>query len=362
MPISLDIAELRRRAAECITEARSRSERPTDTSSWYQRGAAIAQMHYVPRAYLITAALLATSVDARIDPLSLRTRKDDARSYSPRRVAHDAILPVAMSEQVNLLSVTAEPLNAQPFFRYDRLDQIVRARHRESLDTYIAWLSEVGTMASTEASDALIEFLRARLDDPISTPPLRLASSRLLRPDRMPAAAGMFVAARSDGGIRAQAIAAAIMSTVHPETQTHRINSGRDKPGDVYAPSGAAYAFACEVKDKPVCAEAILSWVRSVSDKTDRVLYLAVSRGQTALDTDAIIARAADECGMLLTIFTSIEAAASDHLHISALALNEWAQRFADNGERFLREVGASEDTILEWRTAMTNGDSADHG
>ncbi len=359
MAISFDSATLAARFRSALEEARARAAAEPaepaepEPSPWYQRGRDIAHLRYVGRAYLIVTALLARSLNATVDPLELRT--DDAlpRTYSARTVAHETVLPIAREEGLNLFPCKKEPLNGQPFFRYDRVDDMKRVKYPADIGKYVEWLKEIDTMECDAAFEALVEFLRARVDDPLPETRDPIPATDLIALADIATVAAQFVSSASSGGKRAQAVATGALSLIFPSIQTHQVNSGRGKPGDLYAFSAGRCVLAGEVKDKPVTYAEIETFVESVSSTASRVIYIAVARDQPPVDVAALISRAATY-GVELRIYTSMH----DLVDFCVSACPQSAERrrvlFASNCEQFLLEVGAEPAIVEDWREAMT--------
>src|SRR5262249_2157007 len=72
-------------------------------------------------------ALLPKATDERIDALAL---KEDSgqNAYPARNLAPSVLVPAAPDYGFDLRTTGREPLNNQPFFRYDRIDEIERVR------------------------------------------------------------------------------------------------------------------------------------------------------------------------------------------------------------------------------------------
>src|SRR2546426_1451527 len=160
MPIRLDDAQARRRFAEALELARSGRELP---AQWLERTRKVAQSPNRTFVAMLGTALLAKATDAQVDAFSLKTR-DSPRAYSARSLCKDVLMPAATTARINMGATGREPLNNQPFFRYDRVgpDMAVRAGTRPHLDYLCDCLRAVERLDAAQALEALAAFLRVR--------------------------------------------------------------------------------------------------------------------------------------------------------------------------------------------------------
>lgn len=96
---------------------------------------------------MLGTALLAKATDRRVDALSIKAGRSH-RGYSARELAKDVLVPAAMRHGVDLRTTGVEPLNNQPFFRYDRVsrEMAVRPHVKPYLD-YLHATLELGSTA-----------------------------------------------------------------------------------------------------------------------------------------------------------------------------------------------------------------------
>src|SRR5690554_4929746 len=80
--------------------------------------------------------LLAKAVDSQVDTLSIKANA--ARSYSMRTLGHTVLVPAARDLGFSIRATGREPLNNQPFFRYDHMSEIDRVRDAAQFDSFLS--------------------------------------------------------------------------------------------------------------------------------------------------------------------------------------------------------------------------------
>ena len=131
---------------------------------------------YVPA---LGTAMLAKATDGRVDPLSIKAAYSD-RTYSQRTVGHNVLVP-ASKDDVHGFDLKAhgpEPLNAQPFFRYDHMTLIDRVLKTSQFPKLIEGLKKLDGLTEDQALKALAAFIRERQAVKRSKPPLDLSAVR----------------------------------------------------------------------------------------------------------------------------------------------------------------------------------------
>ena len=211
-------------------------------------------------AFLGTAILAkATSLD--VDVYSVKAGAHTAGAYSARGLGHGVLVPNALQIGIDLGVSGREPLNNQPYFRVQRATRETLTplvRDRRLVDDLVAILDRLDKIDdASEGRKVLRAFIRVRREyvPKYPTAPLSDEAARIL--PRLASFAAEFVAEDSEGGRRAQAVAAGILSAVFGRelVESGRINDpDRHLPGDVGArqdPEGPCQ-LVFEVRDKPV--------------------------------------------------------------------------------------------------------------
>ena len=210
--MSLDYGRAQERLLAAIEWAESGRPVPTEWVDRTARVAALESRTYTP---MLATALLARATDDRVDALSLKVESGDA-AYSARTLCHNVLVPASVTHGFSLRTTGREPLNNQPFFRYDRVDLAERVRNRASHDYLVAVLRNVNSLTSDEALAALAAFLRHRIAAALEALKVQLLTVEI-DTGQFIAAAKELLADASESGKRAQALLAAILGIAFNE-------------------------------------------------------------------------------------------------------------------------------------------------
>ena len=347
MGISLDYGSAKERLLAAIEWAKSARQVP---AKWVERTAHIAALESITYTPMLGTALLARATDGRVDALSLKLASGET-AYSARTLCHNVLVPASVTHKFSLRTTGREPLNNQPFFRYDRVDQAERVRNPESHAYLVSTLREVNSLSSEESLAALAAFLRQRLRVAQEALKVQLLTEGT-GADQLIAAATELLADASEGGKRAQALVAAVANVAFDEVRTRRVNDpSRHFPGDVQAFVKNLPVLAIEVRDKPMAPTEVVQFGSALGRfAVARGLVAALSSGQRPLERDALRAQIWDEQGVLMLFAESI-----DELLLSALTwctkplarvLSDLPNMVAER----LRELEVKPATLQLWR------------
>ena len=209
------------------------SERPVP-DEWTRRAVEIGESPsrtYV--AALLTAAL-ARATTAEVDAQWLKVTTDP-RSYSARGLCHKVLVPASDALGFSLGATGREPLNNQPFFRYDRIDRMDRV-HSSAIHH-----RDLGGFGGARAEPAVLGVMRLdACGDPSTRLPVnrRESQARARRSVvcRLVDAVERLLLDDAEQGRRAQAVVAAAFDLIFSEIHVERVNSpSRHFPGDVIA-------------------------------------------------------------------------------------------------------------------------------
>src|ERR1700689_84132 len=179
-------------------------------------------------------ALLAKATDPAVDALALKATSGET-AYSARAVGHKVLVPGAIQYGYGLRATGREPLNNQPFFRYDRIDEIdrIHASARGHLPDLISACEAVNGLEAASATAALAAFVRVRMDAARAHHVVDLRGAGLSVSDLVDKTQE-FISANSESGRRGQAFVAAAFDLVSPHVRSVRVNDpSRRMPGDV---------------------------------------------------------------------------------------------------------------------------------
>lgn len=278
------------------------------------------------------------------------------RAYSARTLCHTVLVPLSAEYGFSLGVSGREPLNNQPFFRMERLDDgtPVNPAARAAFDYMMELVAQVQALPGESAARrALQAFITVRKNYVVAFAPA--GEVVIGSPTGLLEAIGEFMLLGSAGGAHAQAIAAGVMdATFGPErVESGRINDpSRHYPGDVCIWNNRErerVAKAIEVRDKPVAASDVHIFARRCQiDAVTDCGVLMVSPQQKGLDEDALFAWA-DKIGVNLKLWTGWEDFAREGLFWSEEAASHAAATAATCVRARLVEAEVSNEVIDGW-------------
>lgn len=256
-------------------------------------------------------AILARAVEAHADLFAIKPKlvPNNPNAYSARSLCHGVLVPLAAELGINLGVTGREPLNNQPYFRMTTLgdDTPVHAGGRRAFDFMVSLVKELQEASVNEAREALHAFVVVRRQYRVSY--ADHGDDKIGSPAQLADAISALVADNSEGGRRAQAVAAGMFDVVYGPAcvESGRINDpSRHYPGDVCVrlEEGAdQWTKAVEVRDKPVSESDVQIFATRCAELGVReAAVLMASDRQPQLD-DAALQRWADDFGIGLTLF-----------------------------------------------------------
>lgn len=236
-------------------------------------------------------------------------------SHSARSLAHGVLVPLAAELGFHMGATGREPLNNQPYFRMERLDDgtPVHEKSRPAFNLMMALIEELSAITSqNELYGILLAFLRVRAAYQIT---YTIPESEVnVAPNELVRIIAKFVRDSSENGKRAQAVVAGLFDVFSgPEcVESGRIHDpSRDYPGDVCIRASRdekgeeknVFVKAVEVRDKPVAMSDIQIFGKRCADMGVReAAVVMVSDQQERLDGDMLSVWAAG-FGIGLTAF-----------------------------------------------------------
>lgn len=310
----------------------------------------------------LATALLARATDIRANPFALKAKANVAGAYSARRLAKDVLAANAARLEIDIGVTGREPLNNQPYFRYDVIsrDMDIKGNARRALTLVCDALDALQQVTTEEeARAALRAFLKVSRR---RSPSVRHRVSAISSATALADALAVFVGEDSEGGKRAQGVSAGILDVVFGPSRvlTSRINDpDRRFPGDVgvLTEDISGLERALEVRDKPVCESDLDFMVEKCSRAgVAWAGVLAVDPGQGELVTAGPSARA-QRRGVELVVFIGWRGFVEQALFWSGLpALSAAANAHLRVFER-LREVEVCDAGLEAWNSVA--GDHA---
>lgn len=302
---------------------------------------------------VLGTVLLARATDDRIDPLSIKEAYGP-NTYSLRTVGHEVLVPGARRLGFSIRNTGREPLNNQPWFRYDHMTTIDRVRDRSALAQFVAGVRNIGSLDRDHALDALAAFLRVAIFEARRIERFALEEEDLTV-QQVVAAVTAFLEEPDERPRRAQALVTAAFDVTHSLVHSRRLNDpSRDFPGDVQAFQGARPILAVEVRTKnvpPTEVEGFVSACRAAD--IDRAFMVVLFPGHRPLPRESLCQNALDEYGVLLTVIEESEDLLLDIFGWSDMALEKTLEVFAKAVLDRLREIEAKPETLARWVMLM---------
>lgn len=353
----MDTRRLRRRLAEAVEWAAD-ATRPVD-GWWAETARTIAECPTQTIVPALGAALLAKATYPEVDQLAIK-EGHSPRAFSLRTVGHSVLVPASISldHPFDLAVRGREPLNNQPFFRYDHWNEIARINRRAAPYYELA----IGALASLDdepdpaasALSALAAYLRERM----------AAAALRQRADLTGAgfslsaaidAVDAFVSIREDLPVRVQATAAALYELAHGvESVDSRglYDPSRHGPGDVrvFLPTGEI-VIAAETRGKAVTSSDAIVFINACHDAGITRAHLVVVGQRARLDRAALLERALP-MGVMPSVMETVPELFIATLANAAVDLQAVLNELPDVVLRRLHELDAPNRTMSAWESA----------
>ncbi len=351
MPISIDYQDAERVLLSALNVARSSGTLPVE---WLSHTRAVFGLKSKTWTPALATLLLAKAVDEDADTLSLKAEPSHPYAYSARSLCHTVLVPAAVTHGFSIRNTGREPLNNQPFFRYDRIDKIERVQRPADLQLFVAIAKQANVLTRNEARDALAAFLREALSvaaaarsvtvksDGLSADGLRIAVKDFLRYDA------------DDRPQRLQAFAAACLDLIYEDVQTRRLNDpSRDSPGDVQVTIAKVTSLAVEVRGKVVTPTELAGFVSACEEAgVSRAIIFVDAQNQFDLSPHVAV-QAHIQSAVHVAVYSSASQLLAETLLWSQLVLTEAVQTFATSFLVRLRAIEATTQTLHEWSRAV---------
>ena len=298
-------------------------------------------------------ALLAKATDPGIDPLAIKATGE--RGYSLRTVGHTILVPAAQSMGFSIRTTGREPLNNQPFFRYDHMTRIDRVRNREQLDWFVGKLAQADSLDAGGAALALAAFLRVAFRQAGAHPSVEIENPFLTISEVLGAVEAYLQPEVPERPKKLQAFVAAAYDLTHADVRSRKINDpSRDYPGDVQAYLNDVPFLAVEVRGKPVPATELDAFVTACGEA-------GITRAALVVDTPAHrpINRASLHSPFLkagvvhLAVYESIASLIEAALEWTDEPQDLAASLFATAALARLKEVEVSDEALISWRNLI---------
>lgn len=300
-------AILRSEAAKAITG-------PID-QGWTAKVEKVSQMcaEGAPETHVafLATSMLARSLNADADLFYIKPTlyKDKPNAYSARTLSEQVLVPLSAELGFSIGVSGKQPLNNQPYFRMTFLGDAtpIHSGGRAVFDYMVQLIHELEEATPEQAKQALRAFVAVRRKYQRRYDPAGDGTD--VSPYQLLEAVRRLVAAASEGGRRAQAVAAGLLDVVYGEdrVESGRINDpSRHYPGDVVIQSvgdAGGWDKSFEVRDKPVPFSDIAIFGRTCVERGVReAAVLMVSNSQVFVDPD-VVREWSEEYGLSMTLF-----------------------------------------------------------
>jgi hypothetical protein len=339
------------RLAEAYDWARSDRAVPSEWTTFAQHTFQMPAKTYTPA---LGTALLARATDDRIDPLSIKADYSP-NAYSLRTLGHAVLVPAARTMGFSIRNSGREPLNNQPFFRYDHMAAIERPRDKHGHAQFVAGVELLVDLDRHQALGALAAFLRVAIAVAQNASTYSL-DDHDLTVRRVISAAETFLTGGIDIPRRTQALVAASFDLTHNDVRSRKINDpSRDYPGDVQAYVDELPILAAEARAKTVVPTEVESFVDACRlASIDRAFIIVLSPGHQKLDSDDLSRRALEGQGVLLSIVEHVGDLLRAAFIWSGLSLPDTLDRFVKSMLKRLVEIEALDSSMEFWMSTIS--------
>lgn len=332
--MSIDLVEAK---AVLLAEAKNADEGPINPK-WQkaiEHFSDVCETSTLTHVAFLGTALLAKSVNIDTDVWAVKAGSRHPGAYSARSLCHGVIVPQAVRLGISLGVTGREPLNNQPYFQIQRLSRTttVHANARPALQALCDLLDLAERLKSrAEVRAALRAFIFVRRQRNPSHGAFGLTTRHTSIDDLVDRIIS-FVAENSEGGKRAQGVAAGLLDAYAGPDRvlTSRVNDpSRHAPGDVcvlasanahqrenvlgvrdeplqrtgpYAIDQSRWEKVFEIRDKPMQESDLYAFAhKCVSVGAQDAGVLAVSANQKQIDMAEVTAWATQR-GLALVVY-----------------------------------------------------------
>jgi hypothetical protein len=350
LPIKFNYDQAKATLAIALDLSHDTDSLPVEWRSHARAVFKLASKTYTPA---LATLLLAKAVNDAVDTLSIKVTGD--RSYSLRGLGHEVIVPAAVTHGFSLRTTGREPLNNQPWFRYDRIDQFERVKGRKDYLYFLEVARRANELTAGEALMALAAFLSVATEEAHNRKAVAIKVTGLTPYAARIAAEDFLRHDAPDRPKRLQAFAAACLDLVHQDVRSRRIHDpSRDYRGDVHAFVGDVPVLAMEVRGKAVPVTELAAFADAcASAGIGRAILFVDSALHRRIDLDSLESYATSSDAVQVTVFESTASLVQAALTWADLPLYEATARLARATLDRLREIEVPTDTLTEWERVI---------
>lgn len=341
------------KAEQIIRDAFAMAENNCFSEEWIPLIAEIWDFDAKTYVAALGAVILAKAVDSDIDVFSIKKVKHNPKSFSLRNLGHNVLVPISRELGFSIKTTGREPLNNQPFFRYNNVSEIERSRNIENLNRYKEILkTNLAPLDSHQSKLALAAFIKIGLAEFNNNQIITEVSSSISMRE-IQDGINILLNETTAGPWIVQALGAAFVSCFYENLKTRRLNDpSRNFPGDIqaYNPQNDAVLLSLEARNKKVLASDAESFAESCfrSGIQDAII-LEITGNPTSLNKFVTPIEIWEKYQVALLIIDSI----TEMLSIaSSLGLHRGAdsfKNFTDNFTRYLMQIEPPSGTLSKW-------------
>jgi SacI restriction endonuclease len=336
----------RARLLEAFEWAISDRRVPYDWTQFARQTFEMTSKTYTPA---LGTVLLAKATDDRVDPFSIKAEYSQ-NTYSMRTLCHGVLVPAAQQLGFSIRNTGREPLNNQPFFRYDHMSEIERVRNRAEHDHFMADLEGIEGADSSAALAALAAFLRVAIHEQKRFENYTIDDGQLTV-DWLSESIDAFLSDNVDRPRRTQALVAGAFDVVYTDVRSRRINDpSRDYPGDVQVFNGQHPLLSVEVRAKRVLPTEVAAFARACRNSgIERAFVVVLTPFHEALAVAELRRAALEDYGVLLTVIETHDHLLDEVLAWSSHPFSVALRTFAEAVLRRLIEIEADPISPSRW-------------
>lgn len=348
--IKIDHERAKAVLASAVELARSDASLPVEWVSHVRTVFTLESKTYTPA---LATLLLAKAADERVDTLSIKVAGE--RSYSLRGLGHGVIVPAAVGYGFSLRVTGREPLNNQPWFRYNRIDEFERVKVRKDFDYFLGVARRANLLTSAEALTALAAFVMVATEEATKTRSVTVKAGGLSADGARIAVEDFLRFDAPDRPQRLQAFAAACLDVGHIDVRSRRLNDpSRDVPGDVHVYVNKGPILSMEVRGKAVPATEFEAFIETCAQAgVGRVVLFVDAIAHRPIDVEKLDSPALNVGVAHIALFESAGDLILEALTWTDRPLLEATALFAERVLERLREIEVQKNTLDEWVRAV---------
>lgn len=333
-----------------VTIAQSNADLPAE---WLEAARSVFRLSAKTYTPALGTLLLAKATDSTVDALSIKATGENG--YSIRTLGHNVLVPASVRYGFSIRTTGREPLNNQPFFRYEHMREIDRVLNKEQFDVFLTIAKRANKLPGDATLFALAAFLRVAFNETNKVSKIVLKEGDLSAAGIENATANFLRQSAPERPRRLQAFAAACLDLGHYDVRSRRINDpSRDVPGDVQAYWNDAPYLSMEVRGKAVPETEISAFAESCFRAgISRVIIFVDWRGHEHIEPSEVTSQTVQNEHVLLSIFESCRDLVREALTWADLPLLAATAHLRERVFERLSEIESMPETLQDWASLV---------